>query len=534
MGNDKGPINEYIDAYEKSGTVRLHMPGHKGRAALKSEDSLVSMYKRDITEIEGADSLYAADGIIRESEKRAAALFGSRYTFYSAGGSSQSIKAMCMMALEHHENLKRREHGAFHAGNPIIVAGRNAHKSFVYASGLLRFDINWLMSENISSICECTVSPAMLEKRLKELEEACQIDRVAAVYITSPDYLGNMQDISGIAKVVHKYKKLLLVDNAHGAYLAFLKEGLHPISLGADMTADSAHKTLPVLTGGSYLHISCDAPKGLEGYGRSALEMFGSTSPSYLIMDSMDSTASYLEKQMKKRDSEGKNDFDICIDRIKKLGDKLNHLGFRLKKGTLREPMKLTLERLAIENPPDRPTIESSSEKSTIERRTFEQDDLPRNSWGKGLAALLREKGIECEFADNDNLVLMFSPMNSEEDFEKTENAFVEIAHDTGEADEAGRADEAGEADNTVTSGNYLGKTDILDQEPEAVYQFHEIMTHAGEWINTDDAAGRVALEIPVSCPPAVLPVVPGERITPKIVEILKYYEIQEVKVLKS
>lgn len=78
----------------------------------------------------------------------------------------------------------------------------------------------------------------------------------AAVYITSPDYLGNLADIGGMSDVCRKYGVLLIVDNAHGAYLHFLPKPEHPLDLGAEMCCDSAHKTLPVLTGGAYLHIS--------------------------------------------------------------------------------------------------------------------------------------------------------------------------------------------------------------------------------------------------------------------------------------
>ena len=109
------------------------------------------------------------------------------------------------------------------------------------------------------------------------------------VYVTSPDYLGGMQDIRALSAVCDTFGMPLLVDNAHGAYLRFLPgEPLHPIALGAAMCCDSAHKTLPVVTGGAYLHLGENAPVQEEAAVRGALALFGSTSPSYLILQSLD------------------------------------------------------------------------------------------------------------------------------------------------------------------------------------------------------------------------------------------------------
>ena len=102
------------------------------------------------------------------------------------------------------------------------------------------------------------------------------------MYVTSPDYLGGMQDVAALAEVCHRYGTLLAVDNAHGAYLRFLRPSRHPLDLGADLCCDSAHKTLSVLTGGAYLHIARTAPTSLAENAKEALALFGSTSPSYL------------------------------------------------------------------------------------------------------------------------------------------------------------------------------------------------------------------------------------------------------------
>ena len=219
------PIADFVRRYADSGTVRAHVPGHKGKSLLGCE-------ALDITEIRGADSLYEADGIIRRSESCAGELFGSGRTVYSTEGSSQCIRAMLYLAL------------ICGNGSRTIVAARNVHRAFLYAAALLDFEIVWLWPEQSTSLCSCPVSPDALERTLAELPAP-----PAAVYLTSPDYLGGMADISALAEVCRKHSTLLAVDNAHGAYLRFLEPSRHPLDLGAALCCDSAHKTLPVLAG---------------------------------------------------------------------------------------------------------------------------------------------------------------------------------------------------------------------------------------------------------------------------------------------
>ncbi|MCR5329882.1 MAG: PLP-dependent transferase, partial [Lachnospiraceae bacterium] len=221
------PVYDFITKYIKADKARLHMPGHKGVASLGPEAF-------DITEVSGADSLYEADGIISVSEKNATELFGSGRTVYSTEGSTQCVKAMLFLA-----SLQSG------AKRPLFVAARNVHKSFVFGAAFLDARIRWIYPEKQEGICSCTVTPERLEKTLASLKET-----PAGVYVTSPDYLGNMCDIRGLADVCARFGTLLLVDNAHGSYLHFLKKPLHPMDLGADICRDSAHKTLPVLTGG--------------------------------------------------------------------------------------------------------------------------------------------------------------------------------------------------------------------------------------------------------------------------------------------
>jgi len=170
-----------------------------------------------------------------------------------------------------------------------------------------------------------------------------------------------------------------LVDNAHGAYLKFLPESRHPIDLGATICCDSAHKTLPVLTGGAYLHISKDAPKEYTERAREMLSLFASTSPSYLIMQSLDICNRYLTEDYRAK-------LLGTVNRIEHCKAKICNLGYHIKGS---EPLKIVIECAEAEK----------------------------------LSAHLREYKVECEFADERYLVLMAGTENTESDFVKLEKA---------------------------------------------------------------------------------------------------------------
>ena len=344
------PVADFVQRYAKAGTARLHMPGHKGRCFLGCEPW-------DITEIHGADALYEAEGILAESEQNAAALFGSQRTCYSTEGSSQCIRAMLYLAVAA-------------SGSHTVVAARNVHRAFVSAAALLDLEIRWLWPEESRSLCGCPISPTQLEETLNSLPEP-----PAAVYLTSPDYLGGMAQIPALAQVCHQHGTLLLVDNAHGAYLRFLQPSLHPLDLGADLCCDSAHKTLPVLTGGAYLHLSPTAPAQLAPLAKSALGLFGSTSPSYLTLASLDLCNRYLAEGYPQRLAE-------AVERLAELRERLTAAGWRVEPS---DPLRVTVA-------------------------------APRGVTGQELAGQLRRQGAECEYADRDFLVLMATPENTPEE----------------------------------------------------------------------------------------------------------------------
>ena len=441
----KTPVCDFVAAYEQSGTARLHMPGHKGKGPLGCEG-------RDITEIAGADSLYEAGGVIAQSEQNAAALFGAKATFYSAGGSSQCIGAMLCLALQ---KSKSR----------VVLAARNAHKSFLHAAALLDADVRWLWPRPYSLLA-CPVTPEGLENALAALPEA-----PAAVYITSPDYLGNVQPVAALAKVCHAHGAPLLVDNAHGAYLHFLPAPAHPLDEGADLCCDSAHKTLPVLTGGAYLHLGHGLLKAEEGEVRAALSLFGSTSPSYLILQSLDACNRYLADEARRK-------LAACVRAVEALKADLAAQGWAVAES---EPLKVTLH-------------------------------ASKRGWrGDALADFLRQNGVECEYADPDDLVLMVSPQNSPEDLEKVRAALAA----------AGQGSEA-------------PQTPPQMARPRQAMGIRAALLAPAEEVPVAAAAGRVCAAPTVGCPPAVPVVVSGEEISPDAAAVFRYYGIETVRVVRE
>ena len=357
------PIRDFVTQYAALESLRYHMPGHKGRGVLGVE-------ALDITEIPGADVLYDAKGIIRESEDNAASLFGAAHTVYSCEGSSLCIRGMLYLAT-----LYGKMQGC---DRPLILAGRNCHKAFVTAAALVDFDIEWLYPLDDEALMSCRITPSALEARL-----ASGV-RPVAVYITTPDYLGNLVDVAEIASVCHRYGVLLLVDNAHGAYLNFLPESRHPMALGADLCCDSAHKTLPVLTGGAYLHIGLGAPAWFSENAERGMALFASTSPSYLILQSLDLANLYVASGYRER----LEDFVEAVTGMKK---RLVDRGFTLIGD---EPLKLCLQAKSY-------------------------------GWqGDELAAWLETRNMVCEFADPDFVVLMLS---CDMDLQPLEAALMEL-----------------------------------------------------------------------------------------------------------
>ena len=434
------PVCDFVRAYAASAPVRLHMPGHKGRGILGCESL-------DITEIRGADDLYHPEGILARSEENASRLFACR-TVYSAEGSSLAIRAMLYLAYTR-SGCKGR-----------CLAGRNAHKSFLHTAVLLDFPISWLWAGD--SYLSCPVTAETVEAAILEEKE-----KPFAVYLTSPDYLGNLAPVGEIASVCHRHGVPLLVDNAHGAYLKFLPRSLHPMDLGADLCSDSAHKTLPVLTGGAYLHMG---PDWTTEEAKAAMALFGSTSPSWLILQSLDGANPAMERLP--------GDIAALAPHIAALKGALLAHGFALVGA---EPLKITVHAAKF------------------------------GYSGEDMAEILEKQGIFCEFADGDFLVFMLTPRNTPEELDSLRAALCALPR-----------------------GVRQEEPPIALARPKAACTPRQAAFAPRETIPVENSLGRILALANVSCPPAVPIVMCGEEIDEAAREALCRCGIEEVTVIKA
>lgn len=446
----KTPIYDFVSDYISREPLRLHMPGHKGIPLLGCEE-------RDITEIAGADVLYSASGIIAESEANAASLFGAARTLYSTEGSSLVIRAMLALVKSYGNAI----------GRPArILAARNAHRSFHCGAALLDLSVDWLGAPGGSQLHSAAPDEGTVAEALDRAEE-----KPLALYLTAPDYLGNLPDLRGIAKLCHARGVLLLVDNAHGAYLEFLSPSRHPMSLGADLCADSAHKTLPVLTGGAYLHIARGAPLFFSEAAPEALSLFASSSPSYLILQSLDLANRYLSEGYAER-------LASFASRLDALRVRLLEEGFSLVGD---EPLKLTLQ------------------------------PKPFGYLGPELARHLAARGIVSEFSDPDYLTLMLTPEQGEEALSRLLPALLSLPR-----------------------RRAINERPPLLGAARRVRSIRDALFAPSEELPIDAAEGRILSSAAVSCPPAIPICISGEEIDRQAISCLRYYGVKTVRVCKQ
>lgn len=443
------PINEFVKNYIESGRVRFHMPGHKGRRFHGLEGY-------DITEIRGADYLFEAGGIIAESEANAAELFGTAKTLYSTEGSSLCIKTMLGIIDKCRMSRDRRM---------LVLAPRNVHKAFINGCILLDIDVCWVYPREKSiSLCAGAVTAEDIRKAIA----SCEV-KPDCVYITSPDYLGNISDIKGISEVCKGEGIPLLCDNAHGAYLNFLEESMHPMALGADMCCDSAHKTLPCYTGTALLHISKDAPEEYAVCAKNVMSLFASTSPSYLLMQSLDLCMDYISKDYR-------NELTDTVERTALCKKRLQAMGWSL---TGDEPCKITV------------------------------NACNGGLSGDELGDRLREHNIEPEYTDDVYVVLMVTPFNTDDDFKALESAMETIEQNSGR----------------TFAFDEIPRT-------KAVMPIRQAAFAQSEEVDIDLAEGRICAMTVTSCQPSVPVAVSGEVISSEVISLLKRYGIKKINVV--
>lgn len=446
------PLYNKLREYIASNPLCFHTPGHKMGKGIP-QNYLKDLAMLDITEIHGTDNLQYPSGVIKEAQERAAGAFGAEHTFFLVNGSTVGIISMIAAVCK--------------PGDKLIVS-RDCHKSVINAMMLAGVRPVYVSTDydNIFGI------PTAL--RVKDLREVIKKNADAVgVFITRPNYYGICADIGAIKEIIVKYNMLLIVDEAHGAHLSFnSKLPISAMQAGADICVQSAHKTLPAFTQSAYLHVKSNKIdiERLKFY----LNMFQTTSPSYILMAFLDIAREIMEYQ-------GKTLIEELLDNIKELSDNLmrNNIIFfdetRLCEGSFDKT---------------RIVINCSSMGFT----------------GYAAHAVLRDRyNIQVEMADYNNIVCISTVADNKMDLLILAEALKDIKLRNGIKEKI------------IPVGlNYVK----LPVDVPAV-SLNELMSKKIKKISLKQSAGQVSSSIVTPYPPGIPFILPGEIITQEVVENL-------------
>ncbi len=430
-------LSKRLDNYAKSNMYPFHMPGHKRR--------LEGCYGIDMTEVEGVDDLHDPSDVIAEDEKRLAKLYGADEAFMLVGGSTVG-------------NLSA-VYASVNEGNLILIQ-RNSHKSVYNAATLRHLQVGYIypkVDEN------GIYAAATLEEIQLAVDKANK--PVSAVVITSPTYEGYYCEVEKIADYCHENNIILIVDEAHGAHLGFHLEFPHQSAQAADITITSLHKTLPSLTQTAAMLVNktrVDVRKIRE-----ALDIFETSSPSYVLMDSISRCIDIMEKS--------RDYFEEYVDNLTdfyKISGKLKHIKIIDENSQLKDKGKLVI----------------STKNAGIT--------------GVELAKLLREKyELETELSSFSYLLAMTSIMDSKEGFERLKKALIEI-------------------DENLADGEIcVPITKVM--KPNKKLELWEAKNAKSEELEIEKASGRISTSMVCLYPPGAPVIVPGEEITEEAVSII-------------
>lgn len=467
-------IYDRLVEYSSTDYYPFHMPGHKRNSNIIS---MVNPYSIDITEIDGFDNLHQPEDIILALMNRISGIYGSEKSYLLINGTTSGILAAISASIEE--------------GDEILI-GRNCHKSVYNAVYLNRLCCHYIIPEiNEQGIFQ--------EYDVKEIERILQGNRkIKAVVITSPTYEGIVSDIEKISEIVHKYNAVLIVDEAHGAHFKF--NDYFPqsgIELGADIVLESIHKTLPAMTQTSVMHIASDRVNlnRIERY----LSIYQSTSPSYVLISSIERCFDIIEEQ-------GKELFDKYVDELEFFYSNTREL-----------------DNLEIFSPKD--CFNFDKGKIVIISKS---DKLS----GRDLYKILLEKyKLQPEMAAEYYVIAMTSICDTKEGFERLLNAIIEIDNDISNG-KYGKVT-ANTKSNIKYFGNTITNTDeiridkitknngFLPPKRFEAYKTRNMNFETVELYNsTDRISGTYIYLYPPGCPILV----PGEVIIQEIAEKIENY----------
>lgn len=447
--------------FRKKDRISFHMPGHKNGEGLSWALKKYGM-SIDVTEFDETDNLQEPTSILKAAQCRAAAVFDAGESFYLTNGSSIGLHAAIL--------------GSTRPGDTILV-DRTCHRAVVAAlvmGGVKPYFISPAFDEELGLYRGFT--GRMIKLALDKCPEA-----VGAV-ITSPTYYGVCSDVRGIAACLHNSGKFLIVDEAHGAHFTFLPQ-FPQIALvqGADICVQSVHKTLPALGQTALLHVG-KTSRVPAGEIKRALLLLQTTSPSYLLMTTMDEAILQMEK-----------------DGVKKLNSRMIALD-RLKDRLRRKTALQFVDEKRIHRPQDPLRLVVDFQKTGIS--------------GAEAARMMKESfGIYPEMADARYVVFIVTAANTREEIKKLEEMLYYMGTTIFEA-----------------SGDVPMQPLLLPEMvclPAAAWQAER------KKLPLDLAVGKVCAEIVGMCPPGAAVLVPGQKIDQANIDYLKKYQvIEKIEVL--
>lgn len=450
-------IYDKLVSYHKEDNYPFHMPGHKRNPDQINFQNPLSI---DITEIDGFDNLHHAEGIIKESEERAAALYGSEESHFLVNGSTSGL----LSAIS----------GCVHKGDRILMA-RNCHKAVYHAVFLNELEVQYIYPQSEPDFgLNGGLSPEKIEEML------IKDKNIKVVVITSPTYDGVVSNVKEIARVTHKYRIPLIVDEAHGAHFGF--HDYFPessVKSQADIVIHSLHKTLPSMTQTSMIHMNGDIIN--RSRVRKYLSIYQTSSPSYVLMSSIDKCIELLY-----RDREVL--FDQYVKNLKGLRDSLSGLKYiRLAGSSMIDSFNIF-------------DLDKSKLILSLRGLTMKGNELYH--------CLRKDYHLQMEMAAGDYVIGITSIGDREEGFIRLQKALYEIE----------KVSEFSYDKYKNDNNNNAVKNKIRMKISEA-----ELLKQ--EKILLSESKGRISGEYIYLYPPGIPLIVPGEEISEEVLKRIEFYK---------
>ena len=471
-----------LAAYARSDMYPFHMPGHKRRTGPEDSfmnscvDSFTNPFAVDITEIEGFDNLHHPEGILKDSMKWAADVYGADQTYYMINGSTGGIlAAVC---------------GSVPRGGRILVS-RNCHKSVYHGICLNQLKTSYVYPQEIEGLgIQGGITAEDVDRMLNRYMDT------QAVLIVCPTYDGIVSDIEAIARIVHRAGLPLIVDEAHGAHFRY--DAMFPVSaldLGADVVIQSVHKTLPSLTQTALLHIKCNRPDGGCYADRERIDryihMVQSSSPSYVLMASIENSIYQMEQT-------DMAPYGKQLHKLRRRLGQMRHLRLAdtglIGQAGIRD---LDISKIVVST---RGTCLYPAEDGLTGFTGAQLDDILR-----------REYHLEMEMCGADYVTAITTVMDSGEGLERLGDALTRI--DTQLTDAGYKPD--------GRSGN---QKSVYSMRCDTAMSMGEAMEEKMASVGLEDSAGCISGEFVYIYPPGIPIVAPGEWISRPILEVILEY----------